>query len=540
MSVSAMTLNPASASAMPGLPQGTPGFSLSAASAPLLTGSSRQAMPANVGMIDTNGEGWTNLVAFGVDRFPDMMQASPASVVLEASGAMLPAPAKATPAPIEAPGANTRQIGPHDALYEYSQKLGKRVTVLESELSQIREERDNLKAENEAIGEHIFGLQQENGMLHDIGWTSYLEKAQLAKAAEGVSTDASHLRNAVQDQKQRIEYLSMENKNLLNRLESWKSDRNQWQHQIRGLEVTLETVQGDLQKRINREGALKERGVNLERCLDEVQGDKVRLDDMVSLQHVEIAKLQQVTSELHAERARSHALTQKMKSMEAQLGQVHHEKSQLDSMVGTLHVEVAQLVTQRDSVLTEVPQLQGTVRQQSTAVADLQEQVRNLQSQNHELHRRNVNLDAQVKEIFSALDEAKKASAHHERNASTLHMEKVQLKRQTEDLAAQRGEVDQRLNSVMSQKGIVHAHFEQVSGENNQLQMAVQQSNSENAALKSRLAGMEKLVQGYQDEIASLQQRTQLLRSEKEEIQEHMQQLQPQRLENRFLPQGAL
>merc|ERR1711924_549249 len=128
----------------------------------------------------------------------------------------------------------------------------------------------------------------------------------------------------------------------------------------------------------------------------------------------------------------SHALAQKLKSTDAQLAQVHAEKAQLDSMVGTLHVEVAQLVTQRDSALTEVPQLQGTVRQQSGAVAELQEQVRTLQGQNHELHRRNVALDAQVKELFSALDEAKKHGAHHERNAGALFMEKKQMKRQLE------------------------------------------------------------------------------------------------------------
>merc|ERR1740117_1369535 len=152
---------------------------------------------------------------------------------------MVEAPAIAqgpVPMPGAAPGGGAR-AGPQDALYDYSQKLGHRVTELEAELAGTREDRDNLKAENEAIGEHIFGLQQENGMLHDIGWTSYLEKAQLAKAAEGVSTDATHLRNAIQDQKQRIEFLTAENKNLLARLEAWKSDRNQWQHQIRGLEA---------------------------------------------------------------------------------------------------------------------------------------------------------------------------------------------------------------------------------------------------------------------------------------------------------------
>jgi len=447
-------------------------------------------------------------------------------------------PARALNAAVEAPV--WPAAGPHDALFEYSQKLGHRVTQLDSELAAIREDRDNLKAENEAIGEQIFGLQQENGMLHDIGWTSYLEKAHLAKAAEGVSTDASHLRSTVGEQKQRIDFLAAENKTLLTYIEQSKGDMNQGHHQIRALEVTIDTVQTELQRRINREGALKERGLNLERCLEEVQGDKARLDDVVSMQHVEIAKLQQVTSDLHAERARTHGLTQKGKSQEAQLAQLHSEKTQLDAMVGTLHVEVAQLVTQRDSALTEVPQLHGTVRQQSSAVAELQEQVRNLQSQNHELHRKNVGLDGQLKEIFSAFDEAKKQNAHHERVIGTLTTERGQLKRQLEELLSHKGETDQRLNAVMSQKGIVHAHFEQVSGENGQLQLRVQQATSENAALRSRLAGMEKMVQGYQDEVANLHQRTELLRSEKEEIQEHMQQLQPQRLEGRFVAQGAL
>lgn len=425
------------------------------------------------------------------------------------------------------------QAGGMDALFEYSHKLGHRVTSLEAELSQVREERDNLKAENEAIGEHIFGLQQENGMLHDIGWTSYLEKAQLAKAAEGVSTDAAHLKSAVKEQKERIEYLMAENKTLANTIDSMKGDRAQLQHTIRGLEVTLETVKTDLQKRISRESALKERGINLERCLEDVTNDKTRLDDVVSLQHVEIAKLQQITGELHAERARCHSVTQKLKTTEAQLAALVQEKAQLDGMVGTLHVEVAQLVTQRDSALTEVPQLQGTLRKQSNAVAELQEQVRQAQNANHELQRRNVGLDAQVKKLFAELDEAKKEVARLERSTALLLQERTQLRKVLDEVSAQKGEVDQKLNSVMTQKGIVHAHFEQANGENNQLQMRMQQANSENAALRSRLAGMEKRVQGYEIEHANLHQRLQVLRNEKEEMQEHLNHLQPQRFEGR-------
>lgn len=377
-------------------------------------------------------------------------------------------------------------------------------------------------------------------MLHDIGWTSYLEKAQLAKAAEGVSTDASHLRTTIQDQKSRIDFLVAENKTQANTIETLKSDRVQLHHQIRGLEVTLETVQTDLQKRIARETALKERGLNLERCLEEVQGDKVRLDDVVSLQHVEIAKMKQISAELNQERARSHTLEQRGKSMEAQLAQLHHEKVALDSQVGTLHVEVAQLVTQRDSALTEVPQLQGTVRQQTSAVAELQDQVRHLQASNHDLQRHNLVLDQQVKEYFSLLEESRGEVERNAKCSAMLLQEKNQMRRQFEDVSAKRGELDHRLNSVMSQKGIVHAHFEQVSTENNQLQMAVQQAQSENAALRSRLTGMEKMVQGYQDEVANLQQRTQVLRNEREELQEHVQSMQPQRLEGRFVMQGAL
>lgn len=420
-----------------------------------------------------------------------------------------------------------------EALYEYSQKLGHRVTTLETELSRVRAERDNLKAENEAIGEHIFGLQQENGMLHDMGWTSYLEKAQLAKAAEGVSTDAAHLKSAVKEQKERIEYLTAENKKLGNTIDSMNTDRGQLQHTIRGLEVTLETVKADLQKRISRENALKERGTNLERCLEDVTNDKTRLDDVVSLQHVELAKLQQVTGELHAERARCHGITQKLKTTEAQMAAMVQEKAQLDGMVGTLHVEVAQLVTQRDSALTEVPQLQGTLRKQSNAVAELQEQARQAQNANHELQRRNVGLDAQVKKLFGELEEAKKEVARLERSSAMLLQERTQLRRALDEVSAQKGDVDQRLNSMMTQKGIVHAHFEQANGENNQLQMRIQQANSENASLRSRVAGLEKIVQGYEAGNAELHQRLQVLRNEKEEMQEHLNHLQPQRFEGR-------
>jgi len=74
----------------------------------------------------------------------------------------------------------------HDALYDYSQKLAERIADMEATLAAVQDERDVLRAENEAIGEHVFGLQKENGMLHDIGWNSFMEKAQISKLANHI------------------------------------------------------------------------------------------------------------------------------------------------------------------------------------------------------------------------------------------------------------------------------------------------------------------------------------------------------------------
>jgi len=87
---------------------------------------------------------------------------------------------------LRAAGAGHEHVGAAHGLLEYSQKLGRKVAALEVEVAQLREERDVLKAENQVIGEHVFGLQKENCMLQDIGRTSFMKKAQLACIANDV------------------------------------------------------------------------------------------------------------------------------------------------------------------------------------------------------------------------------------------------------------------------------------------------------------------------------------------------------------------
>jgi len=485
--------------------------------------------PASLTHVRSSGASVTSAPSVQARTAKTTRAAAEAAQARQAAAPTLP---PATP-PRAAPGAQ-------DVLFDYSQKLGQRITVLEAEVVQLREERDGLRTENAAISEHIFGLQKENGMLHDMGWTSYLEKAQLAKTAQGVSQESSQMKDTLRVQKERIEALTAETKHLQSSLEALKSEFAQKDMERHGLEVQLETVQADLTKRIGREGQMVEHRVALERRLEEVSGEKNWLDEAVSGQHVEIAKLQQTCKELIAEKARSHALAQKLQTSEMENARLRQESAELDSMVGTLHVEVAQLMTQRDTALTEVPHLQGSLRQQASTAADLQDQVRHLQGANHELQRQNANLEAEVKSLHLSLEELRGEASRHERSATALFAERTQLRHALEDSTNRHSEVDQRLNAVMGQKGIVHAHFEQVSADNAQLQMRVQQANSENAALRSRVTGLEKMVQGLQDETAGMHERIQVLRNEREELHEHVHQLQPHQAQQRLAIQGAL
>eukprot|EP00928_Gymnodinium_smaydae_P039829 TRINITY_DN27125_c0_g2_i1.p1 TRINITY_DN27125_c0_g2~~TRINITY_DN27125_c0_g2_i1.p1 ORF type:complete len:520 (-),score=175.68 TRINITY_DN27125_c0_g2_i1:86-1603(-) len=456
-----------------------------------------------------------------------------------------PRTADAVAAPPAVVAAPTPQEGtPQLALLEYSQRLSQRAAALQEELARVKEERDVLRAENEAIGEHVFGLQQENGMLHDIGFDSYVEKAQLAKLAEGSSTEASRLRDDSRQQREINQQLRAENGRLRGTLESVRSELAQEVHAKRGLEATLESVRSNLTQRISREGGLAERVAVLEKQLEEQGNEKARLDELVAGQHVEIARMQQVVADLNGERARSQSLHQRVESLESQLNHERREKEQLDMMVSNLHVEAASMKTQRDTAMAEVPILKTSLQAQSIASADLETQATQLRNVVYEFQRQNAALEKEVRLLRGTLDAARQEAGRQEQAILAATTDRVQLREALDALQLEKRDGDARLASTVSAKSLAQSHLEQLSVEKDQLQMHARQVASENAALRSRIAGLEMMAQGYQDEAAAAQQRYQLARGEKDDLEERLRKnAQPQRSTQQVLsslPQGAL
>jgi len=446
-----------------------------------------------------------------------------------ASGSKAAAPFHSSPPLTSAspPWLNGRLDDPkpsHDALYEYSQKLGRRLSELEGEAMQLREERDQLKAENDAIGEHVLGLQQENGMLHDMGWSAFLEKAEISKQAESAKSHFTNMRDSLLQKQELIEKLTSENSALSRSLEQVQNELAQTRHTVHGMEVALDSMQSDLGKRIGAEGLLAERGVELERCVEELAAEKRRMDEVVSGQHIEIAKGSSRSQELHAERAKSHALGQKLQTAEMELSRLMQDKAQLDQVASTLHVELAQLRTQRDTAFAEVPNLQGHVRQQALASADLSEQVRQLQGAMKDLQRTNANLESEVAKYRYGLDGAQKDSVRNEQNANGLFVERGHLRQVIDDLTAKKVDLEEKLNLAIGEKSRLQAHFEAMHVENGQLQIKAQQAGAGASALRSRVVGLERAVQGYHEESAGLQQRCQVMRDEREVLQDRIEQ----------------
>lgn len=443
----------------------------------------------------------------------------------ERSVSLAPAPLAVTAPPPVVPFATStfseRQPA-QDALYDYSQRLGTRVQAMEVELAQLREERDALKAENKVLGNHVFGLQQENGMLRDMGWSSFLEKTQLVKQGESMSDEATQLQVLVQRQQQQIEALTAEKLAAQRAADALQNDRSQLQHSIKGLEANLEVVQKDLTARIARETSLAERCVEREQQLESLGAERRRLDDIVTGQAVEAAQLKQASQELLRERARSHHFGQQLQTAEMEIARLGNEKTRADELITTLRVELAQTSTQRDSAKAEVPALQGSVQQHAAAVADYHEQVVQLRQAVHELSREKATMEQESRSLQVALDAARREAAHGQAAASALHAEKGQLKSALDGVSGKKVEVDERLLHALGDRGRLQAHMEALQAENSQLQLKVQQVGAEGGVTHSRLLGYEKMVKGFQDENAGLQQRVQSLTEERDELQSRL------------------
>mmetsp|Transcript_99787 Transcript_99787/g.280579 ORF Transcript_99787/g.280579 Transcript_99787/m.280579 type:complete len:568 (+) Transcript_99787:108-1811(+) len=427
----------------------------------------------------------------------------------------------------------------HAGLYELSHKLQEQVLKLEAKVMTLEEDRDALRQENEVIGEHVYSLQKENGLLHDMGMNSFLEKAELAKQAEGHGSEVSQMRLALQQHGEKLLSFSAENSRMRAVIEALQGERAQLRLSITGLETNLESVKVDLVRRVNTESLLEQTRVTLERELQDLRVAKHHVDQVVTGQHIEIARNQEVLAELNTERGRNYDLAQKLQTADMEIQRCYKEKAELDQIVSTLHVECAHLKTQRDSALTEVPNLSGALRQQGTLVADLEAQVHHLQQGVIELQRHNTKLDQDSKGYSFQLEKTRHQAGQLEKAVGALQGDNIRLRNALEMQGAGRAEVDARLHSTVTEKGLMQSHMEQARAQREHLQLHAQQHSAENAALKSRIIGLEKVVQGYQDEASNLQERVRLLREEKEELQKVGSYPQPSRVSLSAYAQGV-
>lgn len=180
---------------------------------------------------------------------------------------------------------------------------------------------------------------KENGLLHDMGMSSFLEKTQWAKHAEGVGAEASQVSEESRRQKGQIEALASEGANLRSIIEALQHERTQLKVTIRSLEANISEVKLQISQRINREGELDQRCHELERQLDEVRREKARLDETVSGQHVKIAGMQPLVLQLQEQKGSGAALLQKLETARLEITRCYQEKADFDQTVSTLHVE---------------------------------------------------------------------------------------------------------------------------------------------------------------------------------------------------------
>eukprot|EP00439_Symbiodinium_sp_Y106_P079908 s1399_g18.t1 len=390
-----------------------------------------------------------------------------------------------------------------------------KVCQLEDEVLQLREERDVLTAENGVISEHIHTLQKENSLLHTSGLSSSAENTRLMQAHESVTGEATSLR-------QELKVVLEERALLRSSLDALKAGNAQLQHSVRGLETSLATVRGDLEQRINTQGAMEEHIASLRKQLESVLAEKVKAEGLISSQHMEILSLHKLRDEFLAEKATGQALVQKLEASEAELSRSKKDKAALDQLVSSLHVDCAKMRTQRDSALAEVPHLKSSIQQQDVLMKDLENQVTALQQQLQSSKNTSGRVDQQAKHLAFALERSREDGARHEQAALALRVERTRLLEALERLRRGKAESDLRASASANEHGLLQAHVEHISSDREQLQVQLHQSTSEASAIRSRLAGLEQMVQAYADKCAALQQEVSSLQDDKAELQEKL------------------
>lgn len=341
---------------------------------------------------------------------------------------------------------------------------------------------------------------------------------------EAQKGEVMRLQNTVNQQKERTDTMILDNSKLQRELDKANAERSQLQHTVQGLQVTADAMQADKVAQASKEARWAEQRLELERQVETLSAEKARLDEAVSMLHVDIGKLQHTSMELNNERQKVYSLQQNISHMEMEIARLQAEKPQVDQMVSSLHVEIGQLKSHRDGLSAEMGQLQRTVHDLNVKLGMMNEKNVHLQTTVDALYREKLSLQGKLTSMGLELETVRASIGKHVSSEQSLFAEKTSMKQMLDDLSRTGIEKEQQLNTVQQENGRLVVARDSLAHENSQLAAKAQKMEAEVTSLRSRILGYQKMVKGMQEESTGLHQRVARLRDENAELVEHAEQ----------------
>jgi len=396
----------------------------------------------------------------------------------------------------------------HEVIFDYSQRLNQQVVALESENLELQDAKKALAAENRSLSERVDLLEKDSAELREAGFATFQERNLTVGQAQDVlrskQGEVMLLRHTSEQQRIREEQLAMGNAQLQGIAERLQGERSHLQRTVLGLEATASAMHAEIQQQGQAEAHAALIQGDLERRVNMLTVDKMRLDEEMGVRHVEAAQLRLTQEELNAERQHCRRLREELDESLSQTMQLREEGACLVKSVTKTRAEVAYLRRAGEVAATEPQRLQEALQCETALSAGLRVRISELENIIGELRRARTAVDAESSTLRSELTKARAQVECCMGASNRLVTERTGVEQLADAEATRRVQVEKRAGALAEESSRLRAQSDVLKADNARLLEKAQRLEAENVMLSGQVRGAEVVVKGLRSECNKL------------------------------------
>ena len=397
-------------------------------------------------------------------------------------------------------------------------ELVDKVESYETEREQLQQQINNLQSENDTLaGEDSDLLSELRSKIKELE-----DDAAQNTESDPPTGEDSHLMSELRSQIKDLEEHVAQNAELVDKVESYETERGQLQQQINNLQSENDTLAGEdsdllseLRSKIKELEADTVQNAELVDKVESYETERGQLQQQINNLQSEndtlagedadlLSELRSKIKELEADTVQNAELVDKVESYETEREQLQQQINNLQSENDTLAGEDADLLSELRSKIKELEadtvqnaELVDKVESYETERGQLQQQINNLQSENDTLAGEDADLLSELRSKIKELE------------ADTV--QNAELVDKVESYETEREQLQQQINNLQSEN-------DTLAGEDADLLSELRSKIKELEADTVQNAELVDKVESYETERGQLQQQINNLQSENDTL----------------------